>query len=486
MTTYSFHNFMLPFQWKIKGHEDRIFSEQISLNNINYAHGSNWERVTEPTVDDERSDLYNEKNYFYKFVHDALYDNGNDNSLVRHYERAETRHGNVTYVIDCGTSEYALKVSAINLNLYSTGVGILSFYLYNERYPDAQDVLRINQVGRRLFPPFVGSLENRGIIAHSIEVKGLHGRSGGYREDFSRYSNKTGSNELARFVQDMVCEIARNIIIEPIVDDRMFVYCWYKNDEWTKEYKENYALFATSDKWYEYVFIDELGGKSCQNDDMAKDLLQRATYPRWQKYGSLYGISRYSLVYLTGEECPPYLLKYFETIYVRMAELVLVQKASVLRFSAEVTNISNLEKQDGLEKKVSSLYKEYIRFVNQIHFREISAQDQGIELYQKFYEVMNLEHHVEKLDGEIEELYNYVSLSEDRKNNKTLSVLTWIATIAVPMTVVAGIFGMNNQPLNNSTGRWFNSGLYQLSIVGLITILFVIAIILILKKWRSK
>lgn len=144
---------MLPFQWKIKGYDDKKFSDQISLNHINFATGSNWERVIVPDVDNEISDLYNEKNYFYKFVYDALYDSGEENSLVRHYERAETKHGDVTYIIDCGIAVYELKVTAINLNLYSTGVGILSFYLKNENYPEACDVLRINQVGRRLFPP---------------------------------------------------------------------------------------------------------------------------------------------------------------------------------------------------------------------------------------------------------------------------------------------------------------------------------------------
>lgn len=267
----------------------------------------------------------------------------------------------------------------------------------------------------------------------------------------------------------------------------MFVYCWYKNDEWTNEFVNNYPTFLNSDKWYEYVFVDELGEKSCQNRKMARELIEKASYPRWQKNKSLYGISRYSLVYLTNNDCPPFLLKYFETIYIRLAELVLVQKASVLRFSSEVTNISNMEEKKGFSEKVSSLYKEYIRFVNQIHFREISAQDQGIELYQKCYDIMNLEKHVEKLDGEIGELYNYVSLSEDRKNNKTLSQLTRIATIAVPMTVLAGIFGMNNAELSGASSAdvpWYYVFGFQLVTVFGIAILLSV-LYTIFNFWRK-
>jgi Mg2+ and Co2+ transporter CorA len=480
---------MFPFQWRIKGYDNETFSEQISLRNIHYGVGANWERLPVPHDETERDGLYNERNYFYEFVHDALYDNGNDNSLVRHFERNEPKHDDVSYIIDCGENVYELKVDAINLNLYSTGVGVLSFYLYNEKYPEPEHVLRINQAGRRVFPPFMASLTFRGIIANSIEIKGLHGRETGYREDFNRYTNEM-SNQPAAFITDMIHEVAENINLKPVIDDRMFVQCWYKNDEWTGEFcGEKYDDFLNSSKWYEFVFMDNLNEMSCKNKDMQQEIIKKATYERWQNLYSLYGISRYSMVYLTNhntQNSAPFLFSNFETMYARMAELILVEKASVLRFSAEVTNLSNMNAKTGFSEKVSSLYKEYIRFVNQIHFREISAQDQGIEMYQKLYDAMNLKEHVEKLDDEIEELYNYVSLNADRKTNNTMSLLTWIATIAVPMSVVAGIFGMNNAALlNPNLGVWYNHGSIQLTLLIGLTI-FVFIGILIVKNRRLK
>lgn len=481
---------MFPFQWRIRDYGDKVFSEQINLKNIIYAVGSNWERNPGPDNDDEADSLYNERNYFYEFVHDALYDNGQENSLIRHFERTEPKHGKVNYVVDCGEKTYELRVDAINLNLYSTGVGVLSFYLYNENYPNPDDVLKINQAGRRVSPPFIASVAYRGIIAHSIEIKGLHGRETGYREDFKRYTNKTLSNQPASFILDMIHEVAENINIRPVIDDRMFVQCWYKNDEWADKFSGNqYNDFLYSNHWYEFVFVDDFNEITCKNDSMQKKLIRRATYERWQKLYSLYGVSRYSMVYLTSsstESEAPFLFTYFETIYARMAELILVQKASVLRFSAEVTNLSNMEVKQSFSGKVSSLYKEYIRFVNQIHFREVSAQDQGIEMYQKLYEMMNIEKHVEKLDAEIGELYNYVVLKEDHRSSNTMSLLTWIATISVPMTVMAGIFGMNNAALNGSpNAMWYNHGSVQLVIVCLVTI-FVIIGILLIKNRRLK
>lgn len=482
MARYSYHNFMFPFQWRIRGYDNEVFSEQISLNNISYAVGSNWERNPDPADKDEADALYNERNYFYEFVHDALYDNGKGNSLIRHFERLETKHGDVTYVVNCGEKVYELQVDAINLNLYSTGVGILSFYLYNEKYPDPEDVLKINQAGRRVFPPFIASVTYRGIIANSIEINGLHGRETGYKEDFSRYTNHTSCNQPASFIVDMIHEVAENIDLKPVIDDRMYVQCWYKNDEWAKKFcGSSYEDFLYGNNWYEFVFVDDFNGMTCQNDNMQKELIKKATYERWQKWCSLYGVSRYSMVFLTNtgaEKDAPYLFDYFETMYARMTELILVQKASVLRFSSEVTNLSNMEYKRGFSRKVSSLYKEYIRFVNQIHFREISAQDQGIEMYQKLYEAMNLEKHVEKLDAEIGELYNYVSLKEDHKSSNTMSLLTWIATISVPMTVMAGIFGMNNRLFGEHCG-WYNSGVLQLVMVFVAALLVIIGIVII-------
>lgn len=487
---YSFHNFMLPFQWSIQGYDDRMFSEQVGLRNIHCVDMSNWERVTCPEDSAEKNDLYNERNYFFDFVHNALYDTGREDTLLWHFERKETRAGRVSYVIDCGSKVYELKVKAINLNLFSTGVGVLSFHLGNDRYPDLEDVLHINQVGRRIYPPFIASLDkkengHRAVIAESIQIKGLDGDANDYREDFTRYTSDMEHDSLfASFVTALIHDVADNLTLRPVVDDRMFVQCWYKNDQLTAGYMgDGYKRFIDSDEWYEFVFADEKGWKNCYDPEMQHKLISEATYPRWRQKGSLYGITRNTMMFLTGTGASTHLFETFETIYARMAELVLVQKASVLRFSTEINHISKMDEKKGFGDKVSSLYKEYIRFVNQIHFREISPQDMGRDLYKMFYDTINLEKHVEKLDDEIEELYNYVSLSEDRKNNKTLGVLTWFATIAVPMTVVAGIFGMNNTALTGTSDAWYNHIWPQIFLIlGITGVVFIIAVLLLKNK----
>lgn len=481
MDKFSFHTFMFPFRWKVSEKNDRPFSEQIALGSIHYDNSPHWERVfTPPVIEKEGDDLYNERNYFYEFVHPALYDDGSESTLIRHYERREPQKGNlgdVTYHITCGKDkkEYILDVSSFNINLYSTGVGVLSFYMYNTRYPEFSDILAINQYGRRVFPPFINDVNIRTELAHKLEFDGLYGV---YSEDFSQYTNLAKNNTPASFITKMVHEVADNIEMQPVVDDRMFVLCWCKNDKMTEEFEKRYEDFINNNEdWYKLVFVDA-SSTSCQNDSMRQGLIKKATYERWQKWCSLYGISRYSMVYLTNSGCPPYLTDYFETEYARMAELVLMQRASVLRFSSEVTRISKSASQKGFGERVSSLYKEYIHFENQIFFREVSAQDQGIEMYQKLFDAMNLKEQVEKLDDEIEELYNYVTLREDRRTNRTMSLLTWITTIFLPVTVITGYFSMNDYAANNKF-------ILQSSVMVLFAII-VISIVLVINKKRIK
>ena len=44
------------------------FSDQVNLDNIQYNRNSHWERSQKPDPGEEES-LYNEKNYYYTFVH---------------------------------------------------------------------------------------------------------------------------------------------------------------------------------------------------------------------------------------------------------------------------------------------------------------------------------------------------------------------------------------------------------------------------------
>ena len=455
MELYSYHVFYFPFKWEKKGFEKKLFSKRFNLANIEPVTGSSWEHLPVPLNDEYMTELYNEKNFFYDFVHNVLYDTGEKKNIIRHYERKEAYDTDLFYemkvVANNKVDIYRLNLKSIVLNLYSTGTGILIFYLENHQYPDFSDILRINQFGRRVYPPYISiSAGVNGTksaeLADFIAITGLKGSAARYFDDFIDYTCTSKTGKSCRFINSLIEDLSPDLEIFPVIDDRMHVVSWLGDNNLVKIVTDNTFMNEKSDDWYRFLFID--GGESpmCQNDEMKKELLKSHTYVRWQKWGSLYGISRYSMVYLTGntDDSKGVFLRIFRTIYTRMVELSLIQRASILKFSDEVTELSDLEtKPNELAERIGDFYKEYIRFVNQIYFREVTAQEQGIDIYNMIQEKMKIAEQVKDLDNEIGELHQYAILLADKQRNESLSVLSKIGAIFIIPTFIAGYYGMN-------------------------------------------
>ena len=366
MSTYSYHVFYFPFKWELPGEDKKFFSEQIDLKHIPINEYTLWDRVQYdpaekyiPVVGEDtkdREELFGELQYYFDFVHPVLYDiKGAQNPIIYHYERREPKAGNVEYRIAVGDKEYVLKVDAINLNLYATGVGILSFFLANneESQKEELDVRNINQFGRRIMPPHSGefSAENRSMLSKSIKIEGLHGNPSKYMDEFNYKIHTTGQDsefglsdvwKPAVFIDNLIKDLSPDMKVTPVIDDRMLVNCWYGNDELSKQVKDmtgnlKDGEFVMGNFWYKYVFVDDGNDDTCRNNEMKKKLLEESTYYRWQEQGTLYGISRYSMVALTDTSwfASNILAMHMRTIYSRMFELIIIQRASMLRFSGE-------------------------------------------------------------------------------------------------------------------------------------------------------
>lgn len=321
-------------------------------------------------------------------------------------------------------------------------------------------------------------------------------------EDFENYRNidyfKTGSFTLPKFIKGLFPQdfflISENdgyldpskkkknskykILLMPVLDDRMHVVCWYGNSELVnelnqieecndfflgtdyltdnREFKKYYSFEKgdCSDWWYCYIFNDS--GIPMHTDRFAKQkLLKENTYSRWVEKGTLFGISRFSFVMLTSsfsdlEKChSTFLVRHLQTMYYKMAELCLLQRATVLSFSDEVTHVSNLlldDKEEDITHRISELYKHYILFVNKIYFREVTAQEQGIELYDMMQKIMRIPSDVKDLDNEIGELNQFASITAEKNDNEEARKLTKIATIFLIPTLFASLLGMNVLP----------------------------------------
>lgn len=430
---YSGHIFMFPFSWEVNGKNSKnnCLEALRKKDDKSKKDDSNWIRTPLPDkVSHNDEDLYNEMNFFYPFTHETIYDRKGDSLNLWHFERKELQADDncAEYVIRVKEKEYILDLVSINLNLYETGVGLLSFYTKNSKYSQEEDILAINQFGRRTFAPFLSDISSHEVTPNAIEIKNLKSPSQ------CAYSfDKLGQpNEPMPFLIGMIKEASKNIdSIKPILDDRMFVMSWYKSArdivngfESMMKSKSSTIPLKEDDFLYQYVFVDS-NGASCQNAEMGEELLKEAIYPRWQKYGTLYGVSRYSFVMLTTGGCPDHLIKYFETEYVRMTELALIQRATILRLS------SLLRTRE--ERDFDAYYHQYINFISRFRFPEVSAQDQAIELYDMICKKMRIQENAEHLDKQFNEREEYYELQNQRYLNS-------LAALAVPVSLVTAVF----------------------------------------------
>lgn len=495
---YSYHIFYFPFKWAKKDVTEGTMTQLTDFSQIRFLNNGKWVRpaVAESQENDgNKTDknnvsldaqvLYNEKNYYFRFVHDVLYDSGDGNdNLVMHFERKEPQEKDVRYLIKVSGREkpYSLNVDAININLYKTGVGMMSFYLRNddESQCDTRDILNINQYGRRILPPFWSEVnaEKRQELSEYLEISGLDTEIS--KEDFKSYTVDepwTATSMLDSLLKDLT----DNLTLTPVIDDRMFVMSLYKNDDMSRLSLSAADAYCNpsspfSEFWYKYLFVDT-GWPTCQNDEMMRDLLRTHTYLRWQKWNSLYGVSRYSFVYLTNSGVPSYLVDYFMTTYARMMEIALVQRASVLCFSNEVTTLTKrgdwtLEK---LSEHVDSLNEEYIRFINRMYFNELTSQDQGVELYGLIRQNLDIDSYVKELKDEIEKLHDTISFKVERSRNEKAETLNFMAAILLPVSIVTGFWSMNMSLFCNFKSNWLSFAIaVGLMILGLAFSIFLI------------
>lgn len=506
---YSFHAFLFPFEWKYRNDPKRLLEDQTDLSRMGELMDrsrSLWERRAS-WAKPQTLAQYNEVVYFYDFVRPVMYDTGKDDSILRHYYyKLPGGEGENEYLIELnGGKTYRLEIDDINISFFNTGVGYLAFSLFNKRQDQSapQDILHINAYGRRIYPPFFGTdssqIGKQAFFEDDNWLRGLEGPRGAKQlarsirletngrvwaiEDFSRWladRDLEREPDLVRLL--LPREMQDQVQLTPVLDDRMFTVCWYGNQEvvdWIKGDKPE-EIYKTHGWWYQYVFVDN-DGPTCPNLEMRRRLLEAATDPRWINDGTFYGVSRYSFHTLTGNFARHWfgriICSHTQTMYYKIALLALVQRACLMRFSQEVAAISQLPKTDRhIAARVSSLYKQYLRFVNKIYFREVTAQEQGIELYDTLQEQMRLEKHVKDLELEIQELHQYVSMLETEQRNDKLDILTYIGAFFVVPSFIGTYFGIADYNFND---HWL-----EISVFSILSAFFALGVIRSGGKYR--
>jgi|GEM_PF-414466 len=438
---------------------------------------------------------YNEQNYFYPFIYNSIYGNRTESKSMQYLQVDLDKYDSKEYIITYSKYDknfkgfkehtYTLQIDNVALQLYSTGVGVLMFYLGNYKKDQSapDDILRINQFGRRLYPPFLGATkrfteaedyenfgeglagskadENNNLKNTVRGVKQLELPSSlkvlGTECTFEKYQKSLTRPEDLRQLPDFMLDLFKSkdgqkiIKIKPVLDDRMFVLCWYGNPSISMALSGRDDRFLKNDWWYHYVHVDNPGFKTCQNNEMAADLIKKATNPRWSKFGTLFGITDYSFVVLSTDHQSlknygsEFLVNHLRTMYHKMVGLCLFQRASLLGFSEQLQNNSSGK---NAHKNIRSIYKNYSLFINQHYFREITPQTQGIELYRRLHECFEIEREVNHIDREMHNFHDIVVLEESEINNNNTErlnrVVAAITSFLILPGFIVGFYGMNS------------------------------------------
>ena len=480
-SVYSYHTFTLPFVWKGSKaaqsdlvHIARCFDKSSSWVDVNLRDGLTTGKTIQIQSMDEAHLFYKEYQYFSPHVRNALY--GVDNSVVRVYTfMPETVRNQAHYYIEKSGTTYDLLVSAINLKIYNTGIGLFIMECENhgkDAGGNPQNTLaavkNINEYGRRINLPLIPTAEESFSPCAdklTVEVNGIK-----YETDFQRFANSISDTAdilqrhsmsyIARFIKEILssgCEYqfttdderaAREenaLLIYPALDDRMFVNCYVRDPQAANEIasktKTGGYAFLENDKLskslYEFVFIDPDDNCSCMSGQMRKELLERHVYQRWLDYCSVYAIAAQSFVYLTNSS-ESHLLNSFLTQYMRMSSLALVQRASLMLFERELADITvesatktSRKMKRGTIVKIMDIRERFIAYQSQLGFTEISSQEQAIELWDMLRDSFQIQKQTDAFSKRMDDLQDAANTSLSFSINVIGLVFTAFTAIGI-------------------------------------------------------
>lgn len=470
---HSYHTFIFPFLWNDGGKVSRKKFEECLNKDLWKIDLFSKYRADEPAV---HSEYYSVYQYFNNAARSVIYTfEDNDKQSVRCFrfmsEQLKNKGHNIKYHIKKDNDEYTLRINGIRLKLYNTGIGLLIYELENQEYSSIDDINRINDLGRRISRPYYDPGNAKcSICADCISISGISDIRG--ESICSKLSgapvpeNPTGT-ELARIItfllEDDDYKVTINktrtnkkeFFIEPIIDDRMFVACYINNKEFAdllaqrnKDGEYRYLSDAeekrpddkdnnVSRKLYETIFVDG-DGSSCHNREMLKKMLSENVYDRWIEYydsgelsGTIHGISEYSMICISASL---FSANAFLTEYIEIAMLVLAQRASLLAFERRISEVSAGKRGE------KELQEQYIDFDSQYMLHEVTAQQQGIEIFNIILEKMFIKSEKADVENQIRNLFELKNFKNDRWMNGILFGLAVLGLIEIVSIILEWIF----------------------------------------------
>ncbi|MFH1279287.1 MAG: hypothetical protein ABIK65_13015 [Candidatus Eisenbacteria bacterium] len=204
--------------------------------------------------------------------------------------------------------------------------------------------------------------------------------------------------------------------------------------------------------------VDPAGKDYVANPGLRDSFLSNWLYLRYRDESTYMGFTRCSGVFLLHADGPrstppigaadpegftrSVLLKHFDSMYFQMACLLLVYRAGLLDLSHRCTMIAQrVSSPEDLDKRsvgddIERLRSDFLRFHTKYWSCEITAQEQGIEMFSLWNRNMDNEHLFSEVDQQIRALHEFSLATVNRR----LGRLTYLnlSVLGVALLSVAG------------------------------------------------
>ncbi|NUO10021.1 MAG: hypothetical protein HUU08_15335 [Candidatus Brocadia sp.] len=484
--------FIFPFKYERADKKD-LEPDKIAhlLSNGNKDSKKGW--VIEHYAIDS-VDNYNEFYYFHPNVQKALF-NKKRNTGMEFLKRTDFHKLTVQYYdTDNHLQTIETQVNEIDIHLFDNQIGLLTITTEkreDDKTTDFHALLKYNDMVRRVYPPHLGDINTCGLKQNEekkgnikniqfinsltcentckpkydsrllpvrISLCGDNNKLVG--EDFEPINLKANEDKDIVFLSNIIKELLApfdlkhthnmsmdkgKIYYTPFIDDRMFIVSYYSDNDVSYKLKNRCCdgyEYEISDDWYRFIFVDG-NYANIENDAMKYDLIRSHTYARWAKFGSLFGMSRYSFVLLCSTDAPSYLKQHMKSMYYQMAMIVLFQRAMLLKFAEDIDDLTLCfevgKLSTDLKEKSDRLHGEFIKFINKYWFVEVTPQEQGIEIYNQWMGLLNLEKLYNEVQKEVSELAGYVENKIEAETNSRVAMITYVGFPVLILGLITGI-----------------------------------------------
>lgn len=463
----SYHVFIYPFTFDVKD-QNAASGGESSKPSIEDALDKTWKKMTSLDAilrnadlkDENRRQQYAVYRYFLPKAYDNIFNMDGKSDDCSIYTK-DGALGSVYEIQMPDKFTYSLRIEEIRLTIYQKlNIGLISFRMHLDDR-GIEYIKKVNQFGRRLFMPFYSNSEANSAPSCSLTAERICIKW----KDSSEPLVLTETAKTATSVQsvkdaDALSGLSALLFGEAstdhsqkenryhltgILDDRMFTCCIIRDQSLSDSIRKHankvvegfFESPATAlknadesadinqeygelyDTLYSILYIDD-AEPSCQDRAIERQKLSEQFDTRWTRYGTIHGLTEYSMICITGE---PDFLQYnviepFLNEYTELARLGLAQVAAIHQQEKEIEEINEKidpgkRMSDETIESINKAWKKYTLFQNDMFIPEVTFQEQGRELYDLIKKSFRLNSLNEYLNYELEHLHALAGMEAD-------------------------------------------------------------------------